>query len=192
VVSSGTGQAIEMAHEECTECGFDGADFDDGALLNALRTLAPRWTKALAEAGGDLRTRPEPAVWSAIEYAAHSRDILALHVFGVDQALTLDEPVYPAIDADALDESAAVTYSDADPAQVGAELGTQACMLADVADSAEPSTWVRGITIDAHRSDVRRLLEHALHDSSHHLADVGHGLVRIRARRVGSLRHSGQ
>jgi hypothetical protein len=171
-----------VTHEECEECEFDGSDFDDIALLDALRALEPRWNVALAKAGDDLRTRPEPAVWSAIEYAAHSRDILALHVFGVEQALAVDEPVFPAIDADALIESAAATYSDADPARVGSELGIQACMLADVADSVQSSAWARGITIGDQRSDVRRLLEHALHDSSHHLADVEHGLVRIRTR----------
>jgi hypothetical protein len=171
-----------MTHEECVECGFEGADFDDIALLNALRALEPRWNEALANAGDDLRTRPEPAVWSAVEYAAHSRDILALHVFGVEQALTVEEPVFPAIDADALIESAVATYSDADPTLVGGELGTQARTLADVADSVDPSAWARGITIGERRSDVRSLLEHALHDSSHHLADVERGLVRIRTR----------
>lgn len=170
-----------MEHEECEECGFDGATFDDAALLDGLRTLGQNWKKLLADAGVDLRTPPEPAVWSAIEYAAHSRDILALHVYGVEQALTVDEPSFPAIDADALIESAAVTYSTADPTAVGREIGLQARRLADVADSAESSDWTRGLVVGENRSDVRRLLEHALHDSSHHLADVERGIVTIRA-----------
>jgi hypothetical protein len=40
---------------------------------------------------------------------------------------------------------------------------------------------VRGLTIGDSRSDVRRLLEHALHDSLHHLEDVERGLSLLRA-----------
>jgi hypothetical protein len=50
----------------------------------------------LADAGAELRARPEPDVWSAIEYAAHSRGIASLHAFGIEQALTVDEPRYTA------------------------------------------------------------------------------------------------
>ena len=71
-----------MTHEQCDECGFDGSRYDDGSLLDGLRELGPRWRELVRVAGSNLRMRPEPAVWSAIEYAAHSRDITALHVFG--------------------------------------------------------------------------------------------------------------
>ena len=39
--------------------------------------------------------------------------------------------------------------------------------LAALADDAGPHVWSRGLTIGDSRSDVRRLLEHALHDSLH-------------------------
>jgi hypothetical protein len=167
-------------HEQCAECGFDGADVDDPALLEALRALGPKWSALLVWAGDELRTRPEPAVWSAIEYAAHSRDILALHAFGIEQALTVDEPAFPAIDAEALVEAAATTYGDADPILVSRELGVQASAMVDLADRVDARSWTRGITIGEDRSDVRALLEHALHDSSHHLADVERGIVQLR------------
>ena len=76
-----------MEHERCDACGFDGARYDDASLLHALRILGPRWRSLLSQTGPELRERPEPEVWSALEYAAHSRDITALHVFGVEQAL---------------------------------------------------------------------------------------------------------
>ena len=63
-------------HERCDVCGFDGAVFDDAGLLVALRSLGGRWRHQLGDAGHELRTRPEPHTWSAIEYAAHSRDVL--------------------------------------------------------------------------------------------------------------------
>jgi len=168
-----------VEHEHCDACGFDGADYDDESLLESLRALGPRWQVLLEAAGPELRVRPEPEVWSAIEYAAHSRDITALHVYGVEQALTLNEPVFPQI-ADDLVDSAAAAYADADPDDVGAALTTQTSLLANLADDAASAAWSRGLTIGDNRSDVRRLLEHALHDSLHHLGDVERGLSRLR------------
>jgi hypothetical protein len=169
-------------HERCERCDFDGGRYDDAALLEALRSLGPQWRAGLIDAGAEMRMRPAPDVWSAIEYAAHSRDITALHVFGVEQALTFDEPSFPEI-ADDLVESAAVDYNASDPAIVAEALEDQATRLARLAADAGPGAWSRGLTIGENRSDVRRLLEHALHDSLHHLDDVDRGLVRLRARR---------
>lgn len=169
-----------MEHERCPACGFDGSRYSDGALPAAIRDLGPTWKALLGEAGADQRVRPGPGVWSAVEYAAHSRDVTALHVFGVRQALTHDEPSYPPIEGDALIESAAATYGDADADLVGTELAGQASELADLATDSGSEAWSRGLTIGGDRTDVRRLLEHALHDSLHHLADVERGLVAIR------------
>ena len=147
----------------------------------AIRSLGPEWNTLLRKAGEDLRVRPAPETWSAIEYAAHSRDITALHVFGVEQALTFDEPVFPEIAADELIEEASATYAAADPNLVASELGDQARLLADLADGAGAASWTRGITVGGARSDVRSLLEHALHDSRHHVADVEKGLSVLRS-----------
>lgn len=169
-----------MEHEQCEACGFEGGSYDDAALLAELRALGARWQTLLAGAGDNLRIRPEPQVWSAIEYAAHSRDITALHEYGVEQALSGDEPVFGEIDADALIDEAASSYPDADPDQVGAELATHASHLAQLAGAADKHAWTYGLTVAGSRSDVRRLLEHALHDSVHHLADVERGLAALR------------
>ncbi len=172
-------------HERCDACGFDGARYDDASLLEAVRQLGPRWRALLSTAGASLRVRPGAGVWSAVEYAAHSRDITALHVFGVEQALTVDEPSFPEI-ADDLVESAASTYADADPDDVATAIETQASLLAKAAEDAGPGTWSRGLTIGDARSDVRRLLEHALHDSLHHVDDVERGLAQLRSADAGN------
>jgi hypothetical protein len=169
-----------VTHEHCDACGFDGASYDDESLLDCLRDQGERWRGLLQAAGPQLRVRPEPEVWSCIEYAAHTRDILALHVYGVEQAITVDEPVYPAISGDLVD-SAAANYADSVPEEVAIELAAQSSRLADVAEQAGPPAWSRGLTIGTSRSDVRQMLEHALHDSLHHLDDVERGLVSIRA-----------
>jgi hypothetical protein len=171
-----------MDHERCDACGFDGARYDDAELLATLRDLGPRWRRLLAGTGAELRLRPEADVWSAIEYAAHSRDITALHAFGVEQALTVDEPSFPDIDGDALIESAAFNYGEADPDAVVATLEAEATRLAQLAGDAGRENWTRGLSVGTHRSDIRQLLEHALHDSLHHVADVERGLADLRRR----------
>jgi hypothetical protein len=169
-------------HEQCAVCGFDGSDYEPEQLLEAIRGLGPEWIRLLLEAGDELRLRPGPDTWSALEYAAHSRDVTALHVFGVEQALTVDEPAYPEMAGDELVQSAATSYAAQDPAVVGMELEDQTRKLADLAQESGPTSWSRGITIGESRSDVRFLLEHALHDSHHHLVDVEKGLVILRSK----------
>ena len=122
-----------------------------------------------------LRVRPAPETWSALEYAAHSRDITALHVFGVEQALTGTEPKFDAVDP-GLADSAAANYNAESVDAVVDALDTSALRLAQAADDAGEAAWSYGITLGDDRSDVRWLLEHALHDSTHHLQDVERGL----------------
>ena len=169
-----------MEPERCEQCGFDGAAYDDAALLAALRALGPRWRTRLAAAGDELRVRPAPTTWSALEYAAHSRDVTLLHGFGVEAALTGDEPVLPAVEPGLVD-AAAENYGAEDPDAVLDALAAAAVHLADLA-AAQPDDWARGLTLGTERSDVRRLLEHALHDSTHHLDDVERGLTQLRGR----------
>ena len=169
-------------HETCTACGFDGSAFDSAGLLDALCGLGASWTALLDRTDDLLRVRPEPLTWSAIEYAAHSRDITELHRWAVDEALTGTEPVLPDVDGDALIGSAAADYGTADPASVVAGLATAAAGMADAAHTAGEPAWSLGLTIGTSRSSVRRLLEHALHDSTHHLDDVTRGLATLRAR----------
>ena len=171
---------MARTHERCDACGFDGAAYTDTALLESLRGLGDRWRRQLDAAGDQLRVRPAAATWSAIEYAAHSRDVTALHAYGVEQALVRDEPSFAPIGGDAIDQAAAA-YGAADPDVVAAELSTAAARLAQLADDAGAAAWTRGLTVGTTRSDVRRLLEHALHDSQHHLDDVTRGLASMSA-----------
>jgi hypothetical protein len=135
----------------------------------------------LLHAADELRLRPAPQTWSALEYAAHSRDVTALHVFGVEQALTIDEPRFPAIEGAQLVEHASESYASEDANVVGKELEDQTRKLADLAAASGPASWSRGITVGDSHMDVRFLIEHALHDSHHHLVDVKNGLAVLRA-----------
>jgi len=167
-------------NEKCEACGFDGGGYSDAALVQSFRDLGPTWHALVASCGDELRVRPAPEVWSALEYAAHSRDITALHAFGVNYALSEDEAALPGIDGDSLIQEAAAAYRDADADAVVAELATEAARLADLAVTAGDAMRRRGLTVGTERSTVRRMLEHALHDSLHHVIDVERGLAVLR------------
>ena len=79
-------------------------------------------------------------------------------------------------------QSASASYAAQDRGVVGVELENQTGKLADLAEKSGSTSWSRGITIDDSRSDVRFLLEHALHDSYHHLVDVERGLSILKSR----------
>jgi hypothetical protein len=166
-------------HETCDECGFDGSVYDADALVAAVRALGPAWDALLASAGDELRARPAPEVWSALEYAAHSRDITALHAFGVDYALEHDEASLPGIDGDELIQSAASSYNAEDPQHVADALAGEASKLAALVEG-DGGHWDRTLSVGDSSSSVRRMVEHALHDSTHHLRDVERGLAKLR------------
>jgi hypothetical protein len=171
---------VPREHEHCGACGFDGAGYGQASLLAALRALGPAWRTLIGSSGELLRARPGPEIWSAIEYAAHSRDVTALHAFGVEQALTNEEPTFPAIDGEELIHASSASYGDADPDQVVNALEAEATRMAQLADDAGSQAWTRGLTIGESRMDVRGLLEHALHDSMHHLDDVERGMSTMK------------
>src|SRR5262249_14337874 len=135
-----------------------GATYDDTSLTAAIAGLGERWRVLIREARRELRVRPRPRTWSALEYAAPSREITALHVFGVEQALTGTEPVFPAIERDELIEASAVSYEDEDPDAVVAQLDREAQRLALLAAGEGADVWECGITIGDNRSTIRRLL----------------------------------
>lgn len=71
-------------HEECDECGFAGGDWTVERGRDAFDQMGTRWRELLGAFAGDaVRQRPEPTVWSPLEYAAHTREILRFWHDGV-------------------------------------------------------------------------------------------------------------
>jgi hypothetical protein len=86
-----------------------------------IRANAQAWQGALAEDGlGNVRRRPSPGVWSALEYGCHVRDVLRLYDERLGLMLTVAEPHYANWDQDAT--AVADRYAEQDPAAVTAEL----------------------------------------------------------------------
>jgi hypothetical protein len=66
-----------MPVERCSECGLDGDDWTDAAVLDAVGELPERFRTATAGLGQhDAVRRPLPATWSIVEYVDHVREVL--------------------------------------------------------------------------------------------------------------------
>jgi hypothetical protein len=137
--------------------------------------MGRRWRELFKDVPDErLRQRPDPATWSALEYAAHTRDVIALVGWGMSKVLDGDRPAFEAVEP----ETAAADhgYNALDPAEVLAELGANAERMAARAARALPDHWARTGSMGSVETDAGWLLRHAVHDASHHLRDVERGL----------------
>jgi len=171
VHATGAAEHTVGVDERCAECGFDPARVTLFEAIATFRSLGLRWGQLLEAAGDRVRERPAPDVWSPLEYAAHTRDVLALHAWALEQVFTVERPVFPEVGEAEMAASAAAD-ADADPHDVAVHLGVHASHLADVAALAPPEAWQRPARIGERTVDGGYLVRHALHDATHHLLDV--------------------
>jgi hypothetical protein len=165
-------------------------DTEPSATPAAIGDLGRRYrvplTRGLKEEDLDavLRTRPEPGVWSALEYACHVRDALDLYRYRVGKALHEDSPEVPAMGRDQVVVDS--NYNGQDPATVADELadaaGRLADLLATVESAVESAGWERAVVRDGERLTVDWMARNALHEGVHHLLDVGRALRHVRGR----------
>jgi len=149
----------------------------------AIRGFGRRYRAPLTRllAGEDesiLRTRPAPETWSALEYAAHVRDVFDWYARWVRQVLAEDRP---ALEGPSPDEAAvARAYNQQSPAVVVTELADRAEGLATILEAVPAEGRQRAGTRGGEERSVEVLARRAVHEGSHHLLDIGRGLRAVR------------
>jgi MOSC domain-containing protein YiiM len=167
-----------MIAEACEQCRFAAGEYTRQDLRGTLASLGRRWEWLIEGlVPSVLAARPEPRTWSAVEYAAHTRDVTAVIELGVRTMLDEDRPVFPALSA--VDASADDPPSRLDPASVVGQLTAAADRLQRRVSGLTEGAWERQAVIGDDVRDVASLVAHAVHDAEHHLQDVGRGLRRI-------------
>jgi hypothetical protein len=162
--------------ERCAECGFDATRLTVADAVTALRSQGRRWKTLFKDVPDEiLRRRPQAQTWSALEYAAHTRDVIALVGWAMHQVLEDTQPSLPAVEPDE-QPGADHGYNALDPPTVLEELAANAERMASRAERALPEHWSRTATIGGEQTDAGVLLRHAVHDATHHLRDVEQGL----------------
>jgi len=163
----------------CPDCGFDAGALDRRDIAGATRRVAARFAELLASGDVVVRTRPEPEVWSALEYGAHVRDVFAVMLGRLQLMLRDDDPTFANWDQDA---TAVVERYDAlDPAVVAVEVVAGGQALADAYAAVAEDQWVRrGLRSDGSAFTVESLGRYMIHDPVHHVWDVEQGFDRLR------------
>lgn len=172
----------------CDECGFDGDALSTTELVEQCRGFAHRYAAPLTrflpnEHGATiLRRRPEPEVWSALEYAAHARDSLAFYVERVRRALLEERPVFTSVGWSTQAEIR--NWNEEEPDAVASSFAATAEELAALLETLDAEQWQRvGLSSEGDGAErtVRVLAERAVHEGHHHLLDVGRSLRAARA-----------
>jgi len=155
----------------CPECGFDAATVDERAVGAIIRAVAAQWTMVLDRPVAEVRERPAPDRWSTLEYAAHVRDVFRLYLERLRMMLDTHDPLYPNWDQD--ETAVNERYGEQDPAEVAADLATDAAALADAFDGVADDEWSRpGRRSDGAEFTVASFAIYLIHDPIHHLWDV--------------------
>lgn len=156
----------------CLECGFDARAFDPHSMPAAIRANASEWAALLTRS--QVRQRPRPDRWSALEYGCHIRDVFVLFNERLRLMLENDNPTYQNWDQDAT--AISERYSEQDPADVLPALDHAAEALAERFESVMPDQWSRpGSRSDGAEFTVRTFAQYLIHDPVHHLHDVREG-----------------
>jgi MOSC domain-containing protein YiiM len=168
--------------ETCDECGFDSRAWRFRDVLTLVGAAGEWWRMALD--GVDravLNTRPAPAVWSALEYGAHTSLVLAMLRTGIELIAANDGVVLPAV-PEGSDASADDQAADLDPDAVLTGLEREGAALVALAKVTNRDAWRHvGVTADGSVIQAEAALVHAAHDVSHHFMDVARGLATLGA-----------
>ncbi|MFX0579264.1 DinB family protein [Nocardia nepalensis] len=180
-----------VLERSCPECGFDPESITYAAVPGLAREYAGRLSATLERP--DAAARPDDATWSALEYAAHVRDVCRIFTYRAAVAARTEavDPRIPGFDAKGLDatETAdgipvfsnwdqdvtaiADRYDRQDPSRVAAEL----TVAADAVARAFESVPAADLGNQVRRSDgsiftVESLARYFVHDVIHHVHDV--------------------
>ena len=153
----------------CPECGFDARAVAVDAIAGAIRDNAAFWAQALTADG--VEQRPEPGVWSPVEYACHVRDVHRVFTERLALMLTEDDPLFANWDQD---ETAVAERYDLQSAPVVAqELAAVAEAAAAAYERVTGDQWDRpGRRSNGSVFTVTTLGRYQLHDVVHHRWDL--------------------
>jgi hypothetical protein len=153
--------------QPCPDCGLDAAQVGYDDIPDRIRANAASWVDVLARP--DVRDRPEPGVWSPLEYACHVRDVFVLFDQRLVRMLTEDDPLFDNWDQD----STAVEdrYDEQDPAVVAGQIPPAADRLATRFAQATDRSRT-GRRSDGAAFTIESFARYLLHDPVHHLHDV--------------------
>ncbi|HEY8620920.1 MAG TPA: DinB family protein [Dermatophilaceae bacterium] len=158
-----------VLQKPCPDCGFDAGTVAGQQVEWGVRANAARWVGVFERA--NVRVRPEPQVWSPLEYGCHVRDVCRVFESRVNLMRLQGDPAFENWDQDAT--AVADAYGAQDPAVVGVELSAAAEAAAAAFAAVGDGEWQRtGRRSNGSVFTIETLGQYFLHDLTHHLHDV--------------------
>ena len=167
----------------CDQCGFAYEMVAPDDVAGRLRAAPDRYRQAVSEASPEItRARPEPAVWSAIEYVCHVRDVLLVQRDRTVLALVEDRPSFARMYRD--ERVALCGYAQQGMDDALTQLAMAAELCATVFEGLDEPGWSRPLVYnwpEPAELDLAWLGRHTLHEVEHHLQDIADVLRRVTA-----------
>ncbi len=155
--------------QPCPECGFDSSSVGASEVADLLRAAAAALAEAVRAPGSDLR--PQPEVWSPLEYGCHVRDAFIVYGTRFTSMLHTDDPLFADWNQD--ETALAERYWEQDQGKVADELAVETERITSVLDAVGPDDWQRpGRRSNGSVFTVDTLAHYLLHDVVHHVHDV--------------------
>jgi S-DNA-T family DNA segregation ATPase FtsK/SpoIIIE len=159
----------------CGECGFvyDEVAREDLAfrLRSGAASFRARFEAALPVAA--VTTRPEPSVWSVLEYGCHVRDVLIVQRERVLLALVEERPTFVPMYRD--ERAVLAAYTDEPARSVAAGIEPAAMLLAHLFEHLTSEQFERlciYVYPEPRERDLLWVGRHTVHECQHHLHDI--------------------
>jgi len=162
----------ELSMDRCAGCGFE-YDLDEAPNAGAAIAAGAGEIAELLRSDRDLRTRPEPATWSPLEYGCHVRDVLLVQRERVLAAVIVERP---SVDPMNRDERAGHDgYAEQAPDRVARQLEEAAFLFDNVLSRLTRDEWDRVLMYNCPKlfeRSLRWVAVHTVHEVRHHLLDM--------------------
>jgi hypothetical protein len=164
----------------CPECGLDYDTISPSDAAVAVRSFPRRFAEQLHRSEGDeaaLRRRPEPAVWSALEYTVHVSDGFEYFADMVRRMRAETDPEIPFPDPD--ERAEAQAYNQQPIHGVLGALEANAFRFAEAIEATPTEDLDRTARFSWGQRDLLTMIRNGVHEGKHHLRDAERVLDRV-------------
>jgi hypothetical protein len=157
----------------CADCDFTYDLNQAASAQNRITHLATDVADVLQRRDIDLRRRPQPDIWSPLEYGCHIRDVLIVQRERVLAARRTDGTKCAVMGREERVEFDG--YNEQHPADVARQLLDAAMLLTNVLARLSDHDWDRTVVYnypEVQTRSLRWLAVHTVHDVQHHLRDI--------------------
>lgn len=172
-----------MSSYVCPKCGLDYDTILPADGVAALRSYPRRYGEYFPDRDDDekpdgvIHRRPEPTVWSMLEYLGHVTDSITVLADAVRRMTTEDHPTLGFFDPDKRAEEERYNERAKDDAMQ--RFTAAASQAADVIANVDRNAWSKTAEFPWGERDALVTMRNLVHEGYHHLRDIEDVLKRV-------------